>query len=422
MSESASILVVDPDAPSRNALCEALRGLGYRPLPAVDPEAGGHACREGRVDLVLLARVPGPGGVAAVVRQCRGGLQGGAEAGGEGMVEGVATPLLVVGEAGDREALATALREGAGDFLMQPLDPHLLRLRIESLLAGKRMREHELAYRRELEAEVAEKGRQLAELNRKLLLLDQAKSDFLRLIAHEMRTPLNGLLGSIGLLFGRDGAGRDVSSPEAILKTSAERLLNLVEDATLLSRLQVAEMEPSQAGRANLSLVLDMALHRLGRCPRLPAGIPLPPVPHCEAPVAADEGLLMRAFQCLLQTAVLLSREGFQLELECTTGEERVEVVIATQGPLLAEEVVAHFFDLLPGHQVQVAGGNLGLIPALARRIVTLFDGELLLGSLPPDRIELRVRLPRYQQELTLGTTGIFFTTSSGGLGVAGMA
>jgi two-component system, sensor histidine kinase and response regulator len=402
MSESATILVLDPYQPSRVALRDALRGLGYLPLLAEGAEAAGRLCGEGRVDLVLLARAQVDGGMAAVLQQCRGQAEGGG------------VPVLVVGGPKERDAILAAIRDGADDFLLLPLDPLLLRLRIESLLAGKRMREHERAYRRQLEEEVAEKGRQLTELNRKLLLLDHAKSDFLRLIAHEMRTPLNGLLGSIGLLFGRDGAARDLNSPEGILKSSAERLLNLVEDATLLSRLQVAEMGTSQMGRANLSLVLDMALHRVARCPRIPPGTPLPPIPPCQAPVAGDEGLLMRAFQCLLQTAVLLSHGEVRLGLECATGETTVEVTIRTQGPLLARSVVEHFFDLLPGHQVQVAGGNLGLIPALAQRIVTLLEGELHLRSLPPDQIVLQVRLPRYQQEVVGGATGIFFTTSCG--------
>jgi len=400
MQESATLLVLDPYEPSRFALRDLLRGLGYQVLLAEGGATAGRICASEDMDLLVLGRARAEGGIASLLAQCR------AASAGQGM------PVLVVAAAEERDAILEAIRAGADDFLIHPIDPLLLRVRIESLLSGKRMREHERGYRLQLESELQEKGRQLAEVNRKLLLLDHAKSDFLRLIAHEMRTPLNGLLGSIGVLFGKEMAQPEAGSPVSVLKSSAERLLNLVEDATLLSRLQVAERDTAEAAGANLRLVMDMALHRLARCPRLPPGIPLPALPPCDARVAGDEGLLMRAFQCLFQAMVLLSHEPVRLALECRIEEASVEVTIRTQGPPLAPEVVAHFFDLLPGHQVQVAGGNLGLLPALARRIVTLFDGELTLESLPPDRLALRVRLPLYQQEPLAGATGIFFTTS----------
>ena len=89
------------------------------------------------------------------------------------------------------------------------------------------------AQNEQLEAIVAERNRQLVEAHSRLKIFDRAKSEFLSLISHEFRTPLNGLVGVAELVL--DGF---FSSPEhdelrEMFESSRRRILSILDDALL---------------------------------------------------------------------------------------------------------------------------------------------------------------------------------------------
>ncbi|HEX4151669.1 MAG TPA: two-component regulator propeller domain-containing protein [Steroidobacteraceae bacterium] len=113
---------------------------------------------------------------------------------------------------------------------------------------GYRVRSHRRKIRgmvqakQRLESEVQERTRELVESNRKLAEAAQAKSDFLARMSHELRTPMNGVVGMAELL-----ARTALSSTQARLthtiRSSAQILLQLVNDLLDLSKLQIGKVE-----------------------------------------------------------------------------------------------------------------------------------------------------------------------------------
>ena len=82
--------------------------------------------------------------------------------------------------------------------------------------------------------------------------VDPAGQQFLRLMSHEMRTPLNGVIGMIGLLQRTrlDGAQRAYADNAL---QSAEHLLGLVNDLLDYARLEAGRLEFDQAISSPLS-------------------------------------------------------------------------------------------------------------------------------------------------------------------------
>ena len=73
-----------------------------------------------------------------------------------------------------------------------------------------------------------------------------AEQQFLRLMSHEMRTPLNGVIGMLGLLSRTrlDGAQRAYLDAA---RSSAEHLLGLVNDLLDYARIEAALLELDSA-------------------------------------------------------------------------------------------------------------------------------------------------------------------------------
>ena len=113
----------------------------------------------------------------------------------------------------------------------------------------------------------------------RLAILDQAKSNFLRVISHELRTPLNGLFGIAELLFSACPDDADGAEMKEHFRQSRSRLLALVDDALLLTQIDVGPgefaprlVELDSALRAACDADPATGYHLVGRIAELAIG------------------------------------------------------------------------------------------------------------------------------------------------------
>ena len=114
-----------------------------------------------------------------------------------------------------------------------------------------------------LESEVAMRTHELVESNRQLAEAAQAKSNFLARMSHELRTPMNGVVGMTELL-GRTALSSTQTRLTQTIRSSAQILLQIVNDLLDLSKIQAGKVEFE-------SLPLDLAA-LLEECAALFAG------------------------------------------------------------------------------------------------------------------------------------------------------
>jgi signal transduction histidine kinase len=196
-----------------------------------------------------------------------------------------------------------------------------------------------------LEAAVATRTRELAEANGRLIVLDRSKSDFLDLISHEFRTPLNGLLGVGELILEQMPPTKENKELEELFERSRRRILSLLDDALLLGRIDVSG-ERFRSAPISLSTVLSRALEsaaEFAASRHVTLGAPSAE----QDLVVGDEELLVRAFQALLETAVKFSDTGETVWLSREALPDSSRVIIESRGRIVPGSALGNFFDLL---------------------------------------------------------------------------
>jgi len=280
---------------------------------------------------------------------------------------------------------------GGVDYIGKPFQIEEILARVENHLNLRRLRKELEQHNARLDELVRLKTRQLAEANERLSILDKAKNDFLTLISHELRTPLHGLFGVAELLF----ATYPVNSANAelidIFQQSQERLLRIIEDALLLTQMDVDTEHFSPMAIA-LGPLLELAVEQTAalaasrkiRLPAVPVELPL---------VSGDAKLFQKALHALLETAVKFSDEQEAVGLVCQVTPDEVVLELVALGQTIPDDVRPKFFEVLAVGQAVVPGGELGLSLPLAQRIISLFGGSVAVENQVPTGIKLTVRL-----------------------------
>ncbi len=103
---------------------------------------------------------------------------------------------------------------------------------------------HDVTDRKMLEDRITIQNRELTESNRKLMELDQLKSEFLGRISHELRTPLSVIMAYTDTLLNDSALPVDHETSKEFLEIidmQSKDLLKLINDLLDLSKLEVSE-------------------------------------------------------------------------------------------------------------------------------------------------------------------------------------
>jgi two-component system, sensor histidine kinase and response regulator len=301
-----------------------------------------------------------------------------------------AIPVIFLSALSDVNDKVHAFQCGGVDYVTKPFQVDEVQARVETHLKIHRLQKELQLHANHLEDLVASRTRELAETQERLKVLDRAKSDFLRLIHHELRSPLNGLLGVGDLVLEELGATADGAELREMFELSRQRMLAILDDALLLTEIEVAS-DSFSSEATDLASTLHCAIERAaGFAQSRGVGIELDP---CEAGCVLAKGdLLQKAIQSLLETAVKFSKTGQVVRLKCQAGLGGVEVLIHSCGRI-PESAIANFFQVFSIGEAITPGGDLGLGPPVAQRILSLFGGSVSVENLEPSGMQLTVTL-----------------------------
>jgi PAS domain S-box-containing protein len=203
------------------------------------------------------------------------------------------------------------------------------------------------------------------------------KDEFLGLVSHELRTPLTTIYGNAQLL--RDGAAR--RSPDertdmaADIAEDADRLLAIVENLLLLSRLQ-AGARPDLEPQVLIQVVREEVASFSRRHPD--ARIRVAHVPHRDAIVDADRAYLTVLIQNLLANAYKYGGTSEDIEVGIGVDETDASITVLDRGIGLDDIGSADLFQPFyrsPAAQLKAGGIGLGL--SVCQRIAEMLGGRI---------------------------------------------
>lgn len=256
--------------------------------------------------------------------------------------------------------------------------------------ADQERKRREKLYQRQLEAEVLRATR-----------ADQAKGDFLRSMSHDIRTPINIIMGMLEII-GRSPDDRAlVQDCRKKAQTAARYLLALVNDVLTLNRL-------SREGGAAVSIPyrLSAELEEVMTLARAQAEAKDVTVKTEEMALEYDElrgnPLYLRQIgQNIIGNAIKYSLPGGQVRCRFRTARDaegacRLTFICEDDGVGMSEEFQEHMFDAFAqeaaGRANTIEGVGLGL--TVVKRIVDELGGTIRVDSAPGEGTRFEISLP----------------------------
>ena len=250
-----------------------------------------------------------------------------------------------------------------------------------------------LAYE-ELEKLRARETAQLREHAERMAALDQAKSEFLQLASHELRSPMGVLRGYLSMLEdGSLGAG-DLPRILPMLLAKTQQINLLINEMLETARLDAGPVE-LQLRRVDLREIVEGAVARMR--PLLSAEAPIRlSVPPDPVFVDIDIARLDTVFSNLLDNAIKYS-PGTP-DVSCTVGvnHARAYVEIRDRGVGIAEQDLPRLFQrfsrVISESTRAIGGTGLGLY--IAKQLVERHLGDISVTSEPGRGTAFFVSLP----------------------------
>ena len=216
----------------------------------------------------------------------------------------------------------------------------------------------------------------------------QLRSRFLANVSHEVRTPMNGVLGMTDFLLATKLTGEQQEFAESI-KRSADALLMLINDILDLSKIEAGKLRldrvPFQLGAALSELAVQFAAEARVKGLDFVSNIPsdLPRV------VVGDPGRLRQVLNSLLGNAIKFTDRGeigVQAELlNVATNVVQVRFTVHDTGIGMTPDQQSRLFESFTqgdGSSTRRHGGT-GLGLAISKQLVELLGGEIGVSSEP---------------------------------------
>ncbi|WP_066271960.1 ATP-binding protein [Hydrogenophaga palleronii] len=218
----------------------------------------------------------------------------------------------------------------------------------------------------------------------------RAKSEFLANISHEVRTPLNAVMGLTRMLM-ESPLNAEQTKWLSLMDASAHALLGLLNDVLDLSRIEAGRLEIENL-RFDLHQALELATVTYAEQARdkaldfrfdLQSTLP--------QWVMGDAGRLRQVMSNLLSNAIKFTPTGGLVEVRASVlapsgdSPKRLQVAVRDKGVGIAPELHANIFNAFTQADASTArrygGSGLGL--AICARLARLMGGDIALESKP---------------------------------------
>ena len=361
--DTAPLILVADDVPANvELLFDQLQVLGFRAIAAIDGPSALEVCFEHRPDLCILDVSMPAGDLGCDDRStgfevCRRIKRDSRTA---------RIPVIFVTALNDTTDRVKAIEAGGDDFLTKPHNRLVLGARVRSLLKLKAATDA------------------LEESARKMKELEKLRDDLMKMIVHDLKSPLTSVLATIEMLMDGDFGELTADQKKALgdSEAKAEDLLALIEDLLEVRRIEETALTlnlDALAPGALLTEIVHEWQHRFQQ-DSATASIHVAddtPVFH------ADRPLIKRVIGNLIQNALTHSAHAVTLHLSVRKDGDGVLFTVADNGPGIPPEyhelIFRKFEQVRTPNVPRVRSSGLGL--AFCKLVVESHGGRIWVQS-----------------------------------------
>ena len=276
------------------------------------------------------------------------------------------------------EVAAKATDDGARDFIPKPFTPTELKSSID--LIAKQL------FLKRITRGMKEEGKKI-------------RYQFLSVLSHELKSPLNALEGYLHMMKGRE-MGDKIGEYDALIDRSLQRIegmRTLIMDLLDFTKIRMVRKE-DRIERVDLAERAGMAISTIQ-----PMAIQM----NVSIRYSGDSSRYFRAdpadmdmiLNNLLSNAVKYNRECGSVELSVNGGEGKIEIRVRDTGIGMSAEEVSQLFQEFVRIKNQrtrgITGSGLGL--SIVSKITEMYNGQIQVESTPDKGSEFRVTLPCHE-------------------------
>jgi two-component system sensor histidine kinase/response regulator len=384
----APLILVADDVPANvELLFDQLHVLGFRAVAAADGPSALRACFESKPDLCILDVSMPAGDLGCDDRST--GFEVCRRIKRDARTKNI--PVIFVTALNDTTDRVKAIEAGGDDFLTKPHNRLVLGARVRSLLKLKAATD-----------ELEESWRKQRELQR-------MRDDLMKMIVHDLKTPLTSVLATMEMLLDGDFGSLVEDQRKAIgdAEGKAEDLLALINDVLEVSRIEEAELTLDLQPIAPAALLTEIEHEWEVRFQQ--EGAEATVEVSDDAPVfEADRELLKRVFNNLVQNAVTHSAQAVKIDFKARRDGDGVLFTVADNGPGIPpqyHEVIFRKFERVKTPGVpRTRSSGLGL--AFCKMVVDAHGGRIWVQSAEGQGSSFHFTLPRKPPERVVRVSG----------------
>jgi signal transduction histidine kinase len=367
VSEAPLVLIADDVPGNVDLLVDQLTTLGMRTITAFDAPSALAACFEHKPQLCILDVAmpagdlgvdPGTSGFEVCRRIKRDPRT-------------ARIPVIFLTALNDTMDRVQAIEAGGEDFLTKPHNSVLLGARVRSLLRLKSTTDA------------------LESSYRKLRDLERLREDLMRMLVHDLKTPLTSILATLELLGDGDFGALNDRQLQAVHDTEekAEELLALVEEILEIRRMESAEIA-LDVQQLNPDALLGEILRDWERRLERDGAVVSIESTGGAPEFVADVKLLKRVIGNLLENALTHCGEAVRVTLTARRDPQGVRIVVTDNGPGIPrnerEHIFQSFTSIRRAGSTRPLGTGLGL--AFCRLAVAAHGGRIWVEDPPGQR------------------------------------
>jgi signal transduction histidine kinase len=375
--EAGALVLVADDVPANvELLFDQLNTLGYRTIAAYDGPSAVAACFEHNPDICILD-VSMPAGDLGVDTRSTG-FEVCRRIKRDPRTSRI--PVIFVTAMNDTTDRVRGIEAGGDDFLTKPHNRLVLGARVRSLLRLKAATDA------------------LENSYRKLRELEKVRDDLMKMIVHDLKSPLTSVLATLELLIDGDFGELSHEQRRAVgdAEGKAEDLLALIEDILEVARIEEAAVTLTRTPIAPAALLSELQhewQHRFQQ-EHTVTSIRIDD----DTPVFyADKGLLKRVFSNLIQNAVTHSSRPIELTMTARKSSDAILFTVTDNGPGIPPEyhevIFRKFGQVAQGANTpRVRSSGLGL--TFCKLVVDLHGGMIWVKSHEGEGSSFYIQLP----------------------------